>query len=97
MSIPAVYLPQAEDDLDAAYGWYESQKTGLGEQFLAAVSDRVADICLNPQSYGLFRGDVRAAMLSLPYVVYYRDRGTDVLVIAVQHGRRSTRAWRGRG
>jgi plasmid stabilization system protein ParE len=97
MSIPAVYLPQAEDDVAVAHATYEMQQAGLGDRFVEAVQDQVDRIRSNPQLYGVFRRDIRAAPLhKFPYVVYYRDRGTDVLVIAVQHGRRSTRAWRGR-
>jgi plasmid stabilization system protein ParE len=98
MSLPAVYLPEAEDDVAAAHAHYEQQRAGLGDQFVEAVREAVDRIRDNPQMYGLFRSDVRAAPLKrFPYVVYYRDRGNDILVIAVQHGRRSTRAWRGRG
>lgn len=49
------------------------------------------------EDLALFRRDIRAAPMSgFPYVIYYRDRGADVLIIAVQHRRRSTQAWRGR-
>jgi plasmid stabilization system protein ParE len=97
MSLPVVYLPEAEDDIDAAYRHYEAQRPGLGDQFLEALQETVDRIRDHSQLYGLFRGDIRAAPLRrFPYVVYYRDRGTDILVIAVQHGRRSSRAWQGR-
>ena len=97
MSLPVTYLPEAEDDIDAAYSWYEQQRTELGEQFLEALQETVSRLCDNPQLYGIFHTDVRAAPLRrFPYVLYYRDRGADILIIAVQHGRRSTTAWRGR-
>jgi plasmid stabilization system protein ParE len=97
MSLPVAYLPEAEEDIDRAYAWYEGQRAGLGDQFLEALHQVVDRIRDNPQMYGVFRRDIRTAPLSrFPYVVYYRDRGTDILVIAVQHGRRSSRAWRGR-
>jgi plasmid stabilization system protein ParE len=97
VSLPAIYLPEAEDDVDTAYGWYEGQRAGLGDQFLEALRELVDRLQDNPQLYGVFRRDIRAAPLRrFPYVVYYRDRGSDILVIAVQHGRRSSRAWRGR-
>ncbi len=98
MSVPAVYLPEAEDDVEAVYFYYEQQRAGLGDEFIEALREEVGRIRDNPQIYGVFRRDIRAALLKrFPYVVYYRDRGADVLVIAVQHGRRSSRAWRGRG
>jgi hypothetical protein len=31
MSVPVVYLPEAEDDIDAAYRWYEVNQSGLGD------------------------------------------------------------------
>jgi plasmid stabilization system protein ParE len=97
MSVPVVYLPEAEEDVVAAHASYENRQTGLGDRFLEAVQDQVNHIRSNPQLYGIVRGDIRAAPLhGFPYVVYYRDRGTDILIIAVQHGRRSTRAWRRR-
>ena len=97
MSLPAVYLPAAEEDMAGAHSYYEQQRAGLGDQFVAAVREAVEAIGQNPQMYGLFRRDLRAAPLhQFPYVVYYRDRGSDILVVAVQHGSRSSRAWGGR-
>ena len=97
MSVPVVYLPTAEDDIDEGFNWYEGQLTGLGDQFLAELRDTLDRIRDNPQLYAAFRRDIRAAPLHrFPYVVYYRDRGSDALVIAVQHGRRTFRAGSGR-
>lgn len=98
MNVAAVYLPEAVDDVDAAHAYYEQQRTGLGDEFVEALRAAVDRIRDNPQMYGVIRRELRAAPLKrFPYVVYYRDRGADILVIAVQHGRRSSRAWRGRG
>jgi plasmid stabilization system protein ParE len=97
MNLPVAYLPDAVDDIDAAHAWYEQQMAGLGNQFLIALQEQVDRIRGNPQAYSLVRRDIRAAPLKrFLYVIYYRDRGTDILSIAVQHGRRSHRAWRGR-
>ena len=98
MSLPVAYLPAAEADLIAVHTYYEQERAGLGDEFLDAFNQLIERICDNPQMYGVWRRNIRAAPLRrFSYVVYYRDRGSDVLVIAVQHGRRSTRAWRGRG
>jgi plasmid stabilization system protein ParE len=97
MSFHVVYLPEAEDDIDAAYTWYEAQRQGLGDRFLDALYAVVSNIRDYSQIFGVIRGDIRAATLKrFPYVVYFRDRGADILVIAVQHGRRSSRAWQRR-
>ena len=94
MSVPVVYLRQATDDVESAQDAYEQQQLGLGDRFVDAVTDQVAVICANPKLYGVFRGNVWAASVNgFPYVVYYRDRRTDVLIVAVQHGHRSSRGW----
>ncbi len=95
--VPVVYLPDAEDDVAKAHAYYQSQQVGVGDQFVEAVGDHVDRIRSNPLLYGLVRRDIRATpMHGFPYVIYYKDRGGDVLIIAIQHGHRSSRAWRGR-
>jgi hypothetical protein len=37
MRLPVVFRPEARDEVDEAYAWYERQRPGLGEEFLAAV------------------------------------------------------------
>lgn len=97
MSVPVVYLPEAEDDIDAAYQWHEQQRTGLGDRFLTALRDAVERLQGSPCAYAILRSEVRAVVLTrFPYVVYYRFRGDHILVIAVLHGRRSSRIWRKR-
>ena len=94
MSVPVVYLRQATADIESARDAYEQQQPGLSDRFVDAVTDQVAVICASPKLYGVFRRNVRAASVKgFPYVVYYRDRGTDVLIVAVQHGHRSSQSW----
>lgn len=33
MAVKLVFAPEAEQDLTEAYGWYEQQRLGLGEDF----------------------------------------------------------------
>jgi plasmid stabilization system protein ParE len=97
MSLPAIYLPEAQDDVDAAYTRYEQRLAGLGDRFLEALRDLVDRIGDNPALYGVLHQDVRAApMRRFPYVVYYRAEADKVVIIAVQDGRRSAQAWQGR-
>jgi plasmid stabilization system protein ParE len=97
MSLPVVYLPEAQDDIDEVYVSYEQHAAGLGNRFLDALRDRIDQIGDNPALYGVLHEDVRAAPLNkFPYIIYCRAEPDRVLVIAVQHGRRSSRSWRGR-
>ena len=92
MSLPVVYRVVAQDDVDAAYNWYEQQRAGLGDRFLDALHQRANSIGANPELYAVLYLDVRAAPLRrFPYVVYYRIETDRVVVIAVRHGRRPSR------
>lgn len=72
MSRSAVFDPEADDDIYAAYAFYERQMTALGDEFLAAVRAAVDLIRDNPHLYAFFWRDIRAAPLKrFPYVVYF--------------------------
>ena len=97
MNLFLIIRPEAERDMAEARDWYEGQREGLGIEFLTAVEKVFAYVSEFPESYKVeYRGIRRAGMRRFPYVVYYRVQGTEILIIAVQHGRRSTRRWRGR-
>jgi plasmid stabilization system protein ParE len=48
------------------------------------------------QSFPLIHGQIRRVVLSrFPYAVYFREQGTEILVIAL-HGRQDPRRWKQR-
>ncbi len=88
MTLPVVYRPEAQDDIDAAHARYERQRPGLGDRFLEALRERVDAIQAQPALYAVLHKNIRAATLRhFPHVVYYRVESACILVIAVQHGR----------
>ena len=98
MSLALEFLPEAKDDIDAAYVAYERVSSGLGEQFLEMLRLLLQRIADSPSLYGNVTKEIRAAPLRrFPYVVYYRVETDRIVVIAVQHGRRSSRSWQSRG
>lgn len=94
---PAVYTPEARDDVDRAYEDYESKLVGLGDRFLNALAQRVRVIEGSPGLYGEVVPGVRAAPLRrFPFVVYYREEPTQVVIFAARPGREDPRVWRRR-
>ena|SRR5947207_277324 len=92
-----LYLPEAEDDIVEIHAAYEQKLAGLGDRFLEALLKQIERIEGNPYLYGVLGNGVRATPVRrFPYVVYYRIEQDKVLVIAVLHGRRSSRVWRRR-
>lgn len=45
----AILRPAAAADVEDAYLWYEAQRRGLGEEFLAAVGAALDSVAANPE------------------------------------------------
>ena len=97
MSLPVVLRPEAQDDLLLARDWYERQSAGLGDTFTAAVELLLARISGMPELYAVTFRRVRPAKVRrFPYVVYYRVLIDRIEVLAILHGSRDARIWKGR-
>ncbi|MGL4464018.1 MAG: type II toxin-antitoxin system RelE/ParE family toxin [Planctomycetia bacterium] len=97
MSLPLEFHPDVQVETDAAYSWYERQRTGLGAEFLDAVERVLAEIAANPSRRGFAEGDVRAGSPArFPYAVYYRVLDDRIRVLAVFHTARDPSAWHSR-
>lgn len=94
MNYVLVFRPEVREELDEAYSWYESQKLGLGDEFLDCVDETVNRISQMPESYVIVYGDIRRAVVRrFPYAVYYRIVSSRVIVTAIFHGRRDPKSW----
>ena len=97
MRYPIRFRREVPEDIAQACDWYESQKTGLGQQFLAELEVTLERIVMGPKHYAPGERDVRSARLNrFPYVVHFRFTGAEVIVFAVLHGGRNPTVWRGR-
>ena len=89
--------PEAQADLGEAFLWYETQRLGLGSEFLAEVALVLERIERMPESFAIIRGQTRRALLHrFPYAVFYVFDPDVVGVTAVMHGRRDPRRWQER-
>ena len=92
-----IIRPEAEEELTEARDWYQSQREGLGAEFLVEIDEVFNRIRENPELFAPeYKSVRRSGVDRFPYVVYYRVIGDAVEVIAVQHGARHPRRWRGR-
>jgi len=70
---PAIFRPAAAADVEEAYGWYENQRAGLGNEFLAAVSIVIESLVRYPESFPVvYRQTRRANLRRFPYSLFYR-------------------------
>jgi plasmid stabilization system protein ParE len=92
--LPFVLLPEARDDLDKAYDWYESHRTGWGDRFAEAVQRTIDLITAFPRIGTVKYRDVRQRLvLRFPYVVIYREVGGTIQIVSVFHTSRDPRTW----
>ena len=84
--------PGAEEDIDAAYNWYEDQKTGLGEEFLRELTEYYRKLENNPTAFGKFKRSYRqVALKRFPYVIIFEIIKAEVVIYAVFHTSRNPR------
>lgn len=97
MSWALAFHPDVEDEVRAAYRWYEDRRAGLGDDFLAALETVYAALEATPEQHQIIEQGIRHSRLRrFPYAVYYRILADRVEVIAVQHGSRDPDIWRAR-
>lgn len=94
MPLPLVFRRRVGSDLAGGYGWYEEQRTGLGEELLVAVDATFDAIQQFPERFARVRGEVRRAVVDrFPYAVFFRVEPKRLVVLAVLHTARDPKLW----
>ncbi len=97
MAAEIVLTPEATEDADAAYAWYEGQRIGLGEDFLVCLEACFERISRNPELSPMVREPYRRALVRrFPYAVYFKSADGRVTVYAIFHTARDPKKWRRR-
>ena len=96
MSHRLIILPEAEADVTAAATWFQDQRSGLGEEFLAEVHAAIESAADNPRQYPRLRRrpEVRRVLIKrFPYRIFFVLRPDAVVVFRVLHSARHDREW----
>jgi plasmid stabilization system protein ParE len=97
MAAELIIAPEAEQDLAEAYGWYERQRVGLGEDFLSCVDACIRAICRTPEMHSAVHENYRRGLVRrFPYAVFYEYANDTVTVYCVFHTSRNPEKWRQR-
>jgi plasmid stabilization system protein ParE len=87
----------AQEDLREAWAYYESQQTGLGQQFMSAFLECALQIEGNPFLFQkVYKQKRRAVVRPFGYNVFYEVEGDSVRVSAIMHGSRDSQRWQKR-
>jgi plasmid stabilization system protein ParE len=96
MKIRFLIVAEAEQVEAAAY--YESQRTGLGSEFVEELDRTAGRILEFPNAWSPSSRNTRACQMKrFPYSMIYRNYDDEIVVIALQHHSRDPRRWEDRG
>ena len=86
---------EAEAEFRAAALYYESQRAGLGDDFVAEVEQAVQRIAQTPQAFPLHgsSGLRKCLLLRFPYTIYFLELADRIWIAAVAHQRRRPGYW----
>ena len=91
------FKPEVYDDIKTAYDWYESQRVGLGEDFLLTPEDSYAKITRTPKLYqDIYKNVRRKLVRRFPYGLFFVLKEDTIIVLAVLHTKREPHEWKDR-
>ena len=94
-----ILLPDAEQDVDVGYAWYEQKRPALGRRFLEAVENCLTAIRKSPRAFSPIRDNFRRAVVRrFPYLVFYEyvEETDTATVYAVFHCSQDPEKWQSR-
>ena len=89
MKYTTIIRPEAEQDVQKAFSWYEKNRLALGYDFLLQVDAGLQFIQRNPEVHPVEYKGVRKHILKrFPYKMIYRIETGNIIILAVLHGKR---------
>jgi toxin ParE1/3/4 len=80
------FLEDAEEDIAAAFEWYESKRVGLGAEFIHGVDDVLAALLDFPESREVFHRSTRRVFMGrFPFEIFRRLEDGLLVVVASIH------------
>ncbi len=94
MSKKVIIRPEAEIELDQTYQWYQSQRKGLGDDFLLCVEGGLARLSRQPELYCKIHKDIRRILTDrFPFGIFFIESEQHISVLAVLHACRNPSVW----
>ena len=89
--------PEAEADIADSFQWYESQRQGLGEDFLLCVEEALSRASRYPTLHSIVYKKIRRLLIRrFPFGLFFIEGEGSIVVLAVLHARRNPKTWKQR-
>lgn len=92
--------PEARAELRSAALWYDEQRPGLGDEFIAEVAVALKRVGDAPESHPIWPGTGvgdavirKATVQRFPYVIAFEKHERHFLVLAIAHAKRRPLYW----
>jgi plasmid stabilization system protein ParE len=87
----------AEEDLRDAKSYYESKRTGLGEELVEEVEITLNNIVANPKQFPIVKKDIRKGLVNrFPFAIYFVFKNYIINVLSIFHASRNPTVWKKR-
>lgn len=97
MSHKLIIRPEAEEELQEAFAWYEARVSGLGSEFLLCVDAVFNAVLRNPLQFPQIHRNIRRVLTRrFPYEVFFIIEEQRIIVLAVFHAKRNPKLWKER-
>lgn len=91
------FHPLVQGEVRDAYQFYDSRKSGLGDEFIDALDQILHLISENPNLFAVDFKEVRKAPLKrFPFSVYYEIYEDQILIYSIFHQSRKPEGWKER-
>jgi plasmid stabilization system protein ParE len=89
--------PAALAELKSAIEWYLERSEPAAEEFVAEVDRAIARASESPRRWPVGEFETRRFVLQrFPFAIIYRERSSDVQILAFAHGHRRPGYWKER-
>ena len=89
MSYGLVLQSEAILDIQVAFDWYETQKAGLGFEFLDELEIAQNKICNHPKYYFAINERFRRLKINrFPYLIVYEIEEDTIVINSIRHTKR---------
>ena len=88
------FHPEAGEEVEAAVDWYAIRSADAARGFLSEVDLCVERVQERPERWPIEISSVRRYIFPrYPFILFYRDKGLGIQIIAVAHQQRRPRYW----
>lgn len=89
-----IFHPDVLEEVKRSYQWYQSKAEGLGDDFVSELEGSYQAILEFPEVWPLFQSGFKRYLLSkFPYSIIYRQKDSEIYIVAIMHNRRKPGYW----